>query len=51
LVQGAESGGDVLGEQRAVVVLTASALGKVLKSRSRSRVWMILLGSARTGMG
>ena len=55
-VQRAEGGGNVLGQLRAgggvtVVVLTASALAKVFKSRSRSRAPIIFFGSARTGIG
>jgi hypothetical protein len=39
-----------LGSCGAVVVLTALVEGKLFNDRSRSRVWIIFLGSARTGM-
>ena len=47
VVEGAEGGGNVLGELWGpVVVLTASGEGKLLRSRSRSRAWISFLGVA-----
>jgi hypothetical protein len=49
-VEGAEGGGNVLGELGPVVVLTAFGEGKLFNERRVSRAWTSFLGSARPGM-